>query len=142
MEESPVYSLHKLTYALDRAGDRLLQANFGISQNRALVLVAVLDKDDITQHQIASMLGRTDAAVSALLVALVKDGYVTTRVSPDHKRKNIVILTAKGETLAREVSIYLNDRFASLAKAAGVDPVSYRELTEKLIDALAAVKKK
>ena len=137
MEKSPVYTLHKLVFALDRAANVLLQDKFNISHNRAVVLVAALDQRNTTQHQIALTLGRTDAAVSALLTELVKDGYVTTRVSEQHKRKNIVTLTPKGETLAREVYTFLNGKFDALSKAANVDATVYVKQTEQLLAILA-----
>jgi len=136
MEKSPVYILHKLIFALDRAADDLLQEKFGISHNRAVVLVAILDDQNINQHQIALKLGRTDAAISALLAELSKDGYVVVRVSDQHKRKNIVALTPSGETLAQEAAGFLTGKFNSLAAAAEVDAADYTKQTERLFKAL------
>ncbi|HEU4715917.1 MAG TPA: MarR family winged helix-turn-helix transcriptional regulator [Candidatus Saccharimonadales bacterium] len=136
MEKSPVYILHKLVFALDRAADELLQEKFGISHNRAVVLVAILDHQDMTQHQIALKLGRTDAAVSSLMAELIKDGYVAVRVSEHHKRKNVVTLTPAGEALAWEAAGFLNDKFSVLASAAGVDAADYTKQTERLFSVL------
>lgn len=136
METSTSYTLHKLVFALDRAADALLREKFNISHSRALVLVMLHDQPGITQHELALALGRTDPAVSTLLAELGKDGYVTTRVSPLHKRKNIVELTPKGTELAAQAQAYLNEKFDSLLAAAKVDGEAYNRLNTQLYEAL------
>jgi DNA-binding MarR family transcriptional regulator len=140
MNESPNYALHKLVFALDRAADALMREEFNISHSRALVLVILLDKPGINQHQLAQMLGHTDPAVSALLRTLIIEGYVTTSVSPIHKRKKTVELTNKGSELARQAQKYLNQKFESLLQAAGVDGKLYGKLTQQLYASLTQKK--
>ena len=136
MQESPSYTLHKLVFALDRAADAMLQEEFNISYSRALALVMLRDQSGITQHKLAQALGHTDPAVSAMLAELAKAGYVTSRVSPTHKRKKSVELTPKGRELADQTHSYLNQRFDALLATAGIDGPQYDRLTKQLYETL------
>jgi len=140
MQESLTYTLHRLVFALDRAADSLLRDQFNISYSRALVLVMLQDQPGITQHQLAQTLGHTDPAVSAILLELARDGYVTSQTSPLHKRKKEVQLTLKGQKLARQAHAYLNQKFDSLLLAANVDGTLYDQLTKQLYSALTTKK--
>jgi DNA-binding MarR family transcriptional regulator len=136
MQETPTYTLHKLVFALDRSADALLRSQFNISYSRALVLVVLKEASGITQHQLAQELGHTDPAVSAILTELTKEGYVTSQVSPVHKRKKEVHLTPRGQELADKMYDYLSGKFESLLKAAGVDIALYHQMTKQIYTAL------
>jgi DNA-binding MarR family transcriptional regulator len=137
-QESPSYHLHRLVALLDRGADKILQAQLGISYNRGLFLVVIQEQGPLTQHELAVCLGYTDPAVSAMLVELVKDGLVTINTSSEHKRKRIVALSGKGtETVAAARQI-LDQHFAKLMEAAGVDGEHYARLTERIYQTLIA----
>jgi DNA-binding MarR family transcriptional regulator len=138
MQESLTYTLHRLVFALDRAADAMLRDQFNISYSRALALVMLKDQPGITQHQLALTLGHTDPAVSAILLELTKNGYVTTRTSPLHKRKKEVQLTPQGQQLADEAHAYLDEKFTTLLQAANVDGVRYDQLTKQLYATLTS----
>src|SRR5690242_19393059 len=100
-ESSPAYLLGRFMLALDRAADRLLQAEAGISYKRALFLTVLQHSSTVIQHELAVALGCSDPAVSTMLVELAKDGYVQTAPSATHGRKRLVTITPKGtEVLA------------------------------------------
>ena len=86
----------------------------------------------------AGVLGRVDPAVSAMLVELVKDGLVTISMSPEHKRKRIVALSAKGYETAMAARQILDQHFAKLMEAASVDGEQYARLTEQIYQTLIA----
>ena len=140
MQESTSFALHKLVFALDRAADVLLRAEFNISHSRALVLVILHDQPGITQHQLAQALGHTDPAVSAILSELAKDGYVISKVSEVHKRKKSVALTQEGKELARQTHTYLSQKFDALLEASGVDGRSYDRMTKQLYNTVTNTK--
>jgi DNA-binding MarR family transcriptional regulator len=133
---STSFKLHQLVFALDRSADRLLREKFGISHKRGLFLV-VLQGGRMTQHELATALGYTDPAVSAMLVPLAKDGYVVVEVSPDHKRKRLVSVTARGRRLAIRARAFMDETFEDLLKRAGVESRLYGELTERIFHQLA-----
>ncbi len=136
MNQSPNRSLHQLVFALDRGADALLRREFGITYSRALALDALLGRDGMTQHALASALGRTDPAVSVMLTELTADGYTSIEVDPAHKRKNVVRLTSMGDELARQISALLSKKFHELVTRAGVDAEAYAHMTERLYQAL------
>lgn len=133
---SLAYLLGKLIFEIDRAADQILQAQVGISYKRLLFLIVLQHSGTVTQHELAVALGYSDPAVSTMLVELVKDGYVETAPSPEHRRKRLVTMTPKGsEVLARGRQL-LDAHFDQLMEIAGIDAQHYRELTEKLHQAL------
>ncbi|MGI8687694.1 MAG: MarR family winged helix-turn-helix transcriptional regulator [Thermomicrobiales bacterium] len=135
-DNTPAYRLHKLVFALDRAADTLLRAQVGISYKRALFLLILQDCGTVTQHELAVALGYSDPAVSAMLLQLAKDGYVTTTSSPEHGRKRFVTITPGGSEIVVKGRQLLDGRFDRLMVAAGVDAQHYSELTERVYRAL------
>ena len=138
LQESTSYHLHRLVALLDRGADKILQAQLGISYNRCLFLVVIQEHGPLTQHELATTLGYTDPAVSAMLAELVKDGFVTVSISPEHKRKHIVVLSHKGAETVMAARQILDHHFAILMEAAGVDSAQYARLTERIYQTLIA----
>jgi DNA-binding MarR family transcriptional regulator len=136
MDVSLGYLSGRLAFELDRAADQLLQAHLGISYKRVLFLIVLAHRGTVTQHELAVALGYSDPAVSAMLVELTGDGHVRTTKSAEHGRKRLVIITPKGsETVARARQL-LDSHFDQLMVIAGVDAQLYRELIERLLQAL------
>ncbi len=136
--DAPVYRLHKLVFALDRAADKILRSQVGISYKRLLFLRVLQRHDAATQHELAVALGYSDPAVSTMLLQLVKAGYVHTTPSPEHGRKRLVTITPQGSELAAHGSNLLDERFNQLMESAGVDAQHYGNLTEQIYRALIA----
>jgi DNA-binding MarR family transcriptional regulator len=132
LDDSIPYLLHKLTSELNRGADRILRAGFGVSYNRALFMIELQQQGTLTQHELATALGYSDPAVSTMLLELAKEGYIETAPSPEHGRKRLVTLTAKGSAAVEEGRRLLDSRFRELMSAAGVDAQHYRELTEQI----------
>jgi DNA-binding MarR family transcriptional regulator len=142
MDDSPAYLLHKFVFELDRAADQLLRTQVGISYKRVLFLVILQHCGTVTQHELAVTLGYSDPAVSTMLLELAKDGYLRTTPSPEHRRKRLVTITPKGSEVVANGRQLLDSHFDQLMEAAGVDAQHYRELTERLHQALIAKMKK
>ena len=113
--------LHRVVAALDRAGDRFLRAEFGISHSRIVVMLLLHRGGPTGQHDLAVQLGITDPAVSGLVRELVRDGHVTVEVVPANRRQRVVSLTAAGADLVERAGSHLEGRFAALLAASGVD---------------------
>ena len=142
LDNSPAYLLHKLVFELDRAADQLLRTHMGISYKRVLFLAVLQECGTVTQYALAVALGYSDPAVSMMLLELVKDGYVYTTKSPEHRRKQLVTITPKGSEVVAKGRHLLDSRFDKLMQAAEVDANHYRELTEHLYHTLVANMKK
>lgn len=136
MNNSTSFLLHKLVFILDRAADKMLRAEFGISYKRALFLV-MIEQGPMTQHQLALTLGYTDPAVSAMLVELMRENYVIVQTSAKHGRLHIVRLTPTGEKLVSEMQKFLDVRFEQALHSAGIDTTAYQEMTNKIYELVA-----
>ena len=136
------YLAGKLAFELDRAADQLLQEQVGISYRRFLFLTVLQYTGTVTQHELAVALGYSDPAVSTMLVELAKDGYIQTAQSPEHGRKRLVSITAKGDEVVAQGRKLLDAHFDQLLVSAGVDADQYRRLTERLHEALMRKMKK
>ncbi|MFL5624740.1 MAG: MarR family winged helix-turn-helix transcriptional regulator [Ktedonobacteraceae bacterium] len=138
MANSLAYLLGKLMFEIDRAADHLLQTHVGISYRRFLFLTVLQHCGTVTQHELAVALGYSDPAVSTMLVELAKDGYIRTTPSPEHGRKRLVSITLKANEVVAQGRQLLDSHFDQLLVIAGVDAQHYRELTERLHQALIA----
>ena len=142
MDNSLAYLVGKLMFEIDRAADQLLQTHVGISYRRFLFLTVLQQCGTVTQHELAVALGYSDPAVSTMLVELAKGGYIQTTKSPEHARKRLVTITAKGNEVVAQGRQLLDSHFDQLMVAAGVDAQHYSELTEQLYQALVTKMKK
>lgn len=136
MIESPSYTLHKLVYSLDREAHRIIKVHLNISYKRALFLIVLHNNEPLTQHELADILGYSDAAVSFMMAELKEAHYVIVSPSADHGRKNIIHLTETGKALAEKASSILDEKFALLGAISGVNLRKYAESTEQLYQAL------
>jgi DNA-binding MarR family transcriptional regulator len=142
MNTSLAYLVGKLMFEIDRAADQLLQTHLGISYKRVLFLIVLQHCGTVTQHELAVALGYSDPAVSMMLVELAKDGYIQTTKSPQHGRKRLVTITPQGSEVVAKARQLLDSHFDQLMVIAGVDAQHYRELTERLHQALITKMKK
>lgn len=140
--ESSAYLLHKLVFELDRAADSLLRTQMGISYKRAVFLLVLQQCGTVTQHELAAALGYSDPSVSTMLAELAKEGYLQTVVSPEHARKRLVSITAKGSEVVAQGRRLLDAHFDQLMQASGIDAQHYRDLNEQVYLALMAKMKK
>jgi DNA-binding MarR family transcriptional regulator len=77
-----------------------------------------------------------------MLVELAKDGYIQTTKSPEHGRKRLVAIMPKGNEVVAQGRQLLDSHFDQLMIIADIDAQHYRELTERLHQALIAKMKK
>jgi DNA-binding MarR family transcriptional regulator len=136
MERRLSFDLHVLTALLDRAADRILRAELGISYRRFLALTHVGELGATTQRALAAGLGVTEPSVSRMTAVLADDGWLDVQNDPagGHRRK--LALTPEGKRLVRKAQGLLEDRFAELVKASGVPYDAYAEHTERLLAVL------
>ena len=136
------YLSGRFLFELDRAADRLLQTQVGISYKRAHFLIVLQHCGIVTQHELAVALGYSDPAVSTMLAELVKDGYIQTAPSPAHRRKRLVSITPHGTAIVVQARRVLDEHFDQLLTLAGVDAQEYRAMIERLYEALLTKQQK
>jgi len=136
------YLSGRVLLELERAGDKLLQTQVGVSYKRALFLIVLQHSGTLTQHHLAVALGYSDPAVSVMVGELVKDGYVQTAPSATHKRKRLVTITPHGAAIVAAARQLLDAHFDQLLVLAGVDAHEYHMLIERLHAALIAKQQK
>ena len=126
------FLLHRLARELERAGDRILRAEVGLSYSRALVLLAVEHEGPMSQQDLASWVGSTEPAVSSLLRELTPQELVAVREDENNRRRNVVSLTPEGQLAIRSARVLLERRFEDLASKAQVDSdLLFAALTER-----------
>ena len=116
-----VLVLHRLVRDLDRAGDRILRAELGLSYSRALLLVALDLEGPMSQQELADWLSTSGPAVTGLLRALSADDLVLVSEDQRNRRRNVVQLTADGRRIVRAARRLLDRRFDDLLHTSGVD---------------------
>lgn len=132
------YDIHLLTARMDRAADRVLQEEHGLSYARFLVLLA-LSQGVSSQREIASWLAVSEPSVSRMMRVLSSAGLLA--VTPDQRGGNrrVVRLTPQGEALFRQGAALLERLFADLLDQCGIPREEYAAHTRSLIDALDEV---
>jgi DNA-binding MarR family transcriptional regulator len=138
MELTLSRNLHRLTARLDRAADRLLRVEAGISYARFLALYMVGLEGADTQRALAERLGVSEPSVSRMVRVLGEGGWLQTAADPGGGNRNQLRLTAAGEALVQGWGGQLEERLAALLEAAEVPYGAYLTNTERLLVALDA----
>jgi DNA-binding MarR family transcriptional regulator len=131
-------SLHALTARLDRAADRILQAEAGISYARFLALYVVRSLGGDTQRALAVRLGVSEASASRMTRVLERDGLLEAAREQAAGNRRRLSLTADGEALVARWGGVLEERLTALVAQSGVPYERYTDDTKRLIRALDA----
>lgn len=129
-------SLHRLTARLDRAADRFLRAQAGMSYRRFLALYMVGSEGADTQRALAERLGVSEPSVSRLVGVLADGGWLEAVSEPGAGNRNRLGLTVAGEQVVERWGAELEDRLAAFVDAAAVPYSVYRTHTQQLLNAL------
>ena len=126
--------LHVLTARLDRAADRILRAEHGISYRRFLTLTLVGTLGFSTQRALAECLGVTEPSVSRMTGVLAADGLLDVQPDPAGGHRRRLSLTDEGRQLVASVQTGFEERLASLAAHSGVPYDQYAEQTSRMLE--------
>jgi DNA-binding MarR family transcriptional regulator len=129
--------LHALTARMDRAADRILRAELGLTYRRYLALVGVDDPTGGTQKDLAEWLGITEPSVSRMIPMLVDAGWIKAGQDPAGGNRRHLALTPAGKKLVTKGGTLLENRFAILVGIADVSYSDYRDSTVRLVTALS-----
>jgi DNA-binding MarR family transcriptional regulator len=134
--QQPAYALHALVAMLDRAADQILKERLGISYGRFLTLLTLQRLGSATQRELAVELGVSEPSISRSVPLLTDDGFLTVTSIPGEGNRRRVELTAVGEKLVDEAADILEQSFAQLMSAAGVEPDQILGVTNPMLGVL------
>jgi DNA-binding MarR family transcriptional regulator len=134
--QQPAYALHALVAVLDRAADQILRERLGTTYSRFLTLLTLQRLGSATQRELAAELGVSEPSVSRSVPLLTKEGFLTATSVPGEGNRRRVELTAVGEKLVDEAADILEDSFAGLMTAAGLEPDRILDITNPLLGVL------
>ena len=132
------FDLHALTARLDRAADRILRAERGVSYRRFLTLFTVGELGAATQRALAERLGVSEPSVSRMTGVLVDAGLLEAPPDPAGGNRRQLTLTPVGKALVEKCRELLEHRFAALVERSGVSYAHYARDTRLLLRALDA----
>ena len=133
--ESLAYSLHRLSFILQRISDDNLQANFGLGYSQFKLMIGIKHNPGCEQRELAKFVGLTEAGISRQLRLMHKSGLVTIGVDKKDSRRRQVELSTKGTKLLTDAKKHLEavhrDLFSSLSDA---DSEHLIKLTNHMFD--------
>lgn len=136
------YTLHHLSFVLDRQSDLLLQEKFGVGFSQFKIMMALLWHEGVQQSEIANFLGQTEASVSRQIKLLIDQGLVTSRIEPTNRRIRITCLSTQGGQLAREAMAALESFHAPMfEKLSEHQQASLQDILEIMHDQACSIDK-
>jgi DNA-binding MarR family transcriptional regulator len=135
--QQPAYALHALVTVLDRAADQILKERLGTTYSRFLTLLTLQRLGSATQRELAAELGVSEPSISRSVPLLTNEGFLTATSVPGEGNRRRVELTVAGEKLVDEAADILEDSFAQLVTAAGLEPDRILDITNPLLRVLA-----
>ncbi|GGO08274.1 MarR family winged helix-turn-helix transcriptional regulator [Microbispora bryophytorum] len=133
MEQNLSLNLHVLTARLDRAADRILRAEHGISYSRFLALTLVGELGASTQRTLAEYLGVTEPSVSRMTTVLAADGLLDVQPDPAGGNRRRLSLTDEGKRRVTSIRQEFEERLAMVVAHSGVPYAEYAEHTARLL---------
>lgn len=125
MDSSITFAIHEMVWLMDSLADRLLRQKYDIGFRKFHLLAVLAGCQPTTQTNLAKCMGYSPAAISKSIGSLVDEKLIKITVNPDHQRKNVVVLTAKGQALITECIAYLETEFITIVNQSGVDINQY-----------------
>ena len=135
---SLAHELHLLVTLMDRQADALLvRSGCELSYARFLVLLHVSEADGLTQRDLSSRLGTSEAAVSRMVAGLARDGHLVVRRGAGNRRS--LSVSPGGASAFRAAGEALGDGFDRLVRSTGTDPEQLAGSVRTIIAALQEV---
>jgi DNA-binding MarR family transcriptional regulator len=134
--QQPAYALHALVAVLDRAADQILRERLGITYGRHLTLLTLQRLGSATQRELAAELGVSEPSVSRSVPLLTEEGFLTVTSVAGGGNRRQVELTSAGEKLVDEAADILEDSFAQLMEATGVNSDQIFAITNPMLGVL------
>jgi len=133
MKSSPLLKIHKFIFLAEKAFDRRLQSDVGLSFSQCMILVHVAHNPRISQRHVACERDITPAAVSRHIEALVASGLISRFDKIANKREHVLEVTILGRGIVKTAEEVLEEEISCLLKELSVADV---EKVETLFDLL------
>ncbi|MEI7818861.1 MAG: MarR family transcriptional regulator [bacterium] len=115
-QTSPIFTrstaklLHRATYLMDKAAEKVLQKEVGIGLSQFLALMQ-MGSGQQCQRELSVALGVTPAAISRQVSIMIESGLLK-KLEHDHDRRyEFLVLTAKGARLSERATQTLEREF-------------------------------
>ncbi len=125
------FTLNRLVGSLNRAADRLLRQNYGMTYSQFLFVVSLRDSGAVSSGVLADRLGVSAAAVSKRTQWFVERGLVVAKPLATDARSVSLALTETGRALADDTSQFLEKQFRATFR--GISSVDLDELNRTLL---------
>lgn len=136
MQQSLTFDLHALTARLDRAADRILQAEFQLSYRRFLTLVVLAELGSASQRTLAQALAVSEPSLSRMTGVLARTELLAVSPDPAGGNRRRLCLTPQGKELVERCRDLLERSFSSLVEDSSVPYAEYSRHTRALLTAL------
>lgn len=133
MRGGPILKIHKFVFLAEKALDRRLQSDIGLSFSQCMILVHVAHNPQISQRHVASERDITPAAVSRHIEALVESGLMSRFDKVHNKREHVLEVTLRGLGIVKSAEEILDEEIDALMRELSNDEV---KKVEKLFDLL------
>jgi len=100
------------------------------------ILKALSIEGELSQHEIASRLHHSDAAVSRQISILTEKGYISSRSNPENRRSVIISLTQEGKVELQRIMNVIYDHFFEVLKPLSDEQISELTQNNKLMEEL------
>lgn len=94
------YLLQHTANILAKQSDQVLQEQLGIGLSQFKILRMLHTEPRLTQREIATHLGQTEASISRQVKLMLADGLLRSLRSPKDHREHLTVVTPKGERIA------------------------------------------
>lgn len=123
MHRNPILKIHKFVFLAEKALDRRLQHDVGLSFSQCMILVHVAHNPQISQRHVACERDITPAAVSRHIEALVEAGLISRFDREHNKREHVLEVTVYGKGVVKTAEEVLEEEIESLMKQLSNDDV-------------------
>ncbi|MDI3322602.1 MarR family winged helix-turn-helix transcriptional regulator [Pinibacter soli] len=116
------FQLHRIQKAMFRNGNHLMQKlDVPLQMEQLPVLMVICAKKELSQQDVADILGRDKSSVMRTITTMVKKGLVTVSQDVNDKRRNNVIPTKNGNALTVKLKNIAKEAEAEALKAFSVE---------------------
>jgi DNA-binding MarR family transcriptional regulator len=123
MHRNPILKIHKFVFLAEKALDRRLQHDVGLSFSQAMILVHVAHHPHISQRHVAYERDITPAAVSRHIEALVEAGLISRFDREQNKREHVLEVTLRGRGIVKTAEEVLEEEIDALMRQLSRDDV-------------------
>ncbi len=128
---SVIYLLGHTTTSLSKQSDQILQEQLGIGISQYKILRLLEESPHISQVEIATNLGQTEASISRQIKLMLESGQLRIVVSTEDHRRHLTVPTRKGRRLAEAAEAALEKYYAPAFAA--LKPKQVDQLTRVLM---------